>query len=288
MPSFGTPHALYCAYRNLKVSLLGRQIILSIDIHEYRNNELKGDVGTADGLKEYSELRKKILKYGYLKGSNLYEIYYPIMAAADRKKKPDTPISDYMVFDAGWPLYNVFTGKGSPKQIADAIKVAVAFGHAEPTLHSIQAYCDKNIGIDCSGFASVFFGLTAYETTSTGASAMSPPNKRLSRLEDVRCGTAIVFKSGKHVALVDTITKVETTQGIAYSVECKVAESTADEMVEGGPSDGLNYTDYVLLVENQKSDPTLFKILRPLTKGKHGFYDPLVRLANWPQSTIWD
>ncbi len=56
----------------------------------------------------------------------------------------------------------------------------------------------------------------------------------------------------------------------------------------GRPADGLNYTDYVLLVHNNKYDPTIFKILRPLSKGKHGFYDVEVFLANWPQFDIWD
>lgn len=288
MGSFGTPYSLYSAYRNLKVCLLGQQIILAIDIHEYRNNELGGDYSTAAGLAEYDKLYKKIAKYGHRMGRNLYEIYYPIMSVADRNKKPESPISDYMTIDAGWPFYNVFVGKGSPKQIADAIKVAVAFGHVEPTLHSIQSYCDKNIGIDCSGFASVFFGLTAHQTTNTGASVMAPKNKRVTKLEDVRCGTAIVFTSGKHVALVDSITNTDRTNGIAYSIDCKVAESTQDKMLSGGPSDGLNYTDYVLLFENNKYDPTIFKILRPLAKGQHGFYDKLVWLANWPEFNVWD
>jgi hypothetical protein len=288
MASVGTPYDLYSAYRNLNVRLLGHQFILSIDVHEYRNNKEKGDIGTKDGVAEYTKLYEKISKYGYRKGNNLYEIYYPIMTVAERNKNPQAPISDYMTIDAGWPFYNVFVGKGSPKEIADAIKIAVAFGHVEPTLLSIQAYCDRNIGLDCSGFASNFFGLSAAETVKTGASVMAPRSKRLTKLDDVRCGTAIVFKSGIHVALVDTITNTDRTSGITYSIDCKVAESTADKMVEGGPSDGLNYTDYVLLFENNKYDPTLFKILRPYTKSQHGFYGVDVWLANWPEFDAWE
>jgi hypothetical protein len=287
MGSVGTPFDLYSAYRNINVRLLGHQFVLSIDVHEYRNNEEKGSIGTKDGLAEYAALYKKIGKHGALMGRNLYEIYYPVMTTADRKKNPQAPIDDYMFVDAGWPFYNVFVGKGSPSEIVTAIKVAVAFGHAEPTLQSIQAYCDKNIGVDCSGFASNFFGLSAEETVRTGAKVMAPMSKRVRRLEDVRCGTAIVFTNGKHVALVDTITNIDKSNGIAYSIDCKVAESTADKMVEGGPSDGLNYTDYVLLVDNNKYDPTIFKILRPLVGEKHGFYGKDVHLANWPEYDVW-
>jgi hypothetical protein len=288
MPSFGTPFDLYSAYRNINVRLLGHQFILSIDVHEYRNNEEKGSIGTKDGLAEYHALYKKIGKYGHRMGSNLYEIYYPVMTNAERKKTPQTPINDYMTINAGWPFYNVFVGKGSPREIADAIKVAVAFGHAEPTLHSIQAYCDKNIGIDCSGFASNFFGFTPEEAVSIGAKSMAPMSKRVRRLEDVRCGTAIVFTNGKHVALVDSVTNTDRTNGIAYAIDCKVAESTADQMVQGGPTDGLNYTDYVLLVENNKYDPTIFKILRPLAGEPNGFYGKPVFLANWPEFNVWE
>ena len=287
MGSLGTPYALYSTYRNLKVCLLGQQIILAIDVHEYRNNEEDGDSSTAAGKAEYEKLKKKIRIYGHRIGMGLYEIYYPIMSVADRKKKSDTPISDYMTIDVNWPLYNVFVGKGSPKEIADAIKIAVALDMPNPLL-SIQAYCDKNIGIDCSGFASIFFGLNAEEAVKTGASVMAPRNKRISKLEDVRCGTAIVFTNGKHVALVDSITNIDRTNGIAYSIDCKVAESTVDKMLHGGPTDGLNYTDYVLLVENNKYDPTIFKILRPFAKAQHGFYDKPVWLANWPEFNVWE
>jgi hypothetical protein len=193
-----------------------------------------------------------------------------------------------MLIDAGFPLYNVFVGKGSPKEIADALKLSVAFGHVEPTLHSMQKYCDKNIGVDCSGFAANYFGLTAKEICNTGASKMAPMAKRVRRLEDVRVGTAIVFTNGQHVALVDSITNTDKTNGITYSIDCKVAESTGDKMVEGGPADGLNYTDYVLLFENNKYDPTIFKILRPLSGAKNGFYGKDVHLANWPEFNPWE
>jgi hypothetical protein len=288
MASIGTPYDLYKAYRNLNVRLFGDHIILAIDVHEYRNNELGGDFSTVAAVAEYNRLKAKVQSHGTRVGNGLYELYYPLMKNSERKKNPQAPISDYMLIDVGFPLYNVFVGKGSPKQIADALKLAVAFVHITGTLHAMQDYCDKYIGLDCSGFASNFFGLSPKEVCNMGAGKMAPVAKRVRRLEDVRVGTAIVFKSGKHVSVVDQISNVDRTGNTAYAIDCKVAESTADQMVQGGPSDGLNYTDYVLLVENNKYDPTIFKILRPLAGNKNGFYGVDVHLANWPEYNFWD
>ncbi len=290
MASVGTPLSLYSAYRNINVRLLGHDLILAIDVHEYRNNELGGSFSTAAGKLEHIKLKEKIRAYGNNLGGGLYEIYYPLLKGADRKKNPQTEITDFLLIDLNFPLYNVFVGKGSPKEIADALKLVVAFGFAEPNFHSIQAYCDKYIGVDCSGFAANYFGLTPKEICNTGASKMAPMPKRVRRLEDVRVGTAIVFTNGEHVALVDRITNIDKTDGITYALDCKVAESTGDKMVEGGPSDGLNYTDYVLLVTNNKYDPTIFKIIRPLITSKTaatGIYEREVHLANWPEFDIW-
>lgn len=289
MVSIGTPHALYNAYRSLKIQPFGGHMLLGIDIHEYRNNELGGDFSTAEGTKVYFKLKDLVAKYGEKISSTKYWIYYPLMKTSDRKKSPGTAISDYMEVETGYPLYNVFCGKGSPENISKAIKLAIAFGLVEDNVAAIQKFCDRNIGIDCSGFASNFFGLDAKSACSLGASKMAPIDKRVRRLEEVRPGTAIVFKSGKHVALVDRILQTDRTPetGI-YALNCMVAESTADQMVEGGPSDGLNYTEYVLLVTNAKNDPTLFKILRPLKSSKAGVYGVDVYLANWEAYNFWD
>ncbi|HLA95853.1 MAG TPA: hypothetical protein VK612_09045 [Pyrinomonadaceae bacterium] len=264
-------------------------MLLGLDVHEYRNNELGAGYSTAAGLVAYEKLKGKIKSYGDKIGLDKYWVYYPLHTAGERKKDPGQAITDYLEINIGFPLYNVFVGKGSPDNIAKAVQLAVAFGLIEGTLSAMQKYCDANIGIDCSGFASNYFGLDSKAICNLGASKMAPPDKRVSKLEDVRAGTAIVFKSGKHVALVDEIRQIDRTDnGIFYAMNCMVAESTADKMVEGGPDDGLNYTEYVLLVTNNKADPSLFKILRPLHKASTGIYGVDVHLANWPVYDLWD
>lgn len=283
MASYVAPLNLYSAYRSINVLPFGSFMQLGLDVHEYRNNELGGGYSTAAGTKVYFKLKELITQYGEKVSPTTYWIYYPLMKWSDRKKNMGTPIEDYMIVDSGFPLYNVFCGKGSPEDIAAAVKLAVAFGLVEGNVAAMQKFCDENIGIDCSGFASNYFGLDAKSVCNLGAAKMAPADKRVKKLEEVRAGTAIVFKSGKHVALVDKVTQKDSdpTAGV-YALNCMVAESTADKMVEGGPADGLNYTEYVLLVTNAKNDPTLFKIMRPLHGAKNGgYYGVDVYLANW-------
>lgn len=289
MASYATPLDLYSAYRNLNVLPFDSFMQLGIDVHEYRNNELGGPYSTVAGTAMYHKMVEKIKLYGERFNSTCYSVYFPLMKWSDRKKDPGASISDYIDIDTQWPLYSVFCGKGSPEDIAAALKLAVVFGFAEGNVASLQKFCDVNIGIDCSGFASNYFGFNAKAACGTGASSMAPPDKRLKRLEDVRTGTAIVFKNGKHVAVVDKIIQTDRSpEAGVYALNCMVAESTADRMVEGGPEDGLNYTEYVLLVQYDakkslaNNDLTLFKIMRPLAGAKNGgYYGVDVRLANW-------
>ena len=73
-----------------------------------------------------------------------------------------------------------------------------------------------------------------------GAAYFLKNGAKLKRLEDVRTGDAIVFKSGEHIALIDRITETGRAANKVYAVSCMVAESTADQMLDGGPDDGWN------------------------------------------------
>ncbi len=50
-------------------------------------------------------------------------------------------------------------------------------------------------------------------------------------------------------------------------------------MVEGGPSDGLNYTEYSLLFDGAGDK---FKIMRSYAANEQGFYFTKVYIANLP------
>lgn len=267
-----TPYELYFEYRNLNVMLSDWRMVYGIDVHEYRNAELGNDFSVSAGMEEFGKLKNKIVEYGERLGDKIYKIEYPILSKKERQKTPYVPI--WVEYVKTFPdLMGVYNGKGSPALIKQALRLSVAFGLVKGNVPDIQRYCDKNIGIDCSGFAGNFLG---GDYTYRGASQFAATGK-LSRLEDVRPGTVIVWKSGTHVAVIDKITNTESTSGMIYSVDCMVAESTGDKMVEGGPDDGLNYTEYSLLFDGAGN---VFKILRSLARAKAGIYDVKVHLAN--------
>lgn len=268
-----TPFSLFCDYRNLDVTLIDGITIYGIDIHEYRNYELKGGLGCEAGEEAYKKLKAKVIKYGLNYSSNLYEMNYPI----ENHPHTDNAVIPYDHVKI-WPdLMRPYVGKGSPDEIRLALRLAVGFGLVKGTKAAIQDYCDKYIGLDCSGFAGNYLG---NGLTGKPAAEFAPVGSRLSHLERVKSGTAIVWKNGKHVALVDQVVRyTRTTNGMMDSVDCYVAESTGDQMVHGGPKDGLNYTLYTLLPGGQMGTDK-FKVMRSLAAAKKDYYYVDVYLAN--------
>jgi hypothetical protein len=229
-----TPFELYCQYRSINVLLFNGTKIYNIDVHEYRNyNSTKNDFNCVSGWAAFEQLKAKIENHG-LKSGNGYEISYPITGY---------PITFAPVINVEYVSIHdvkcVFIGKGSPANIQQALRLAVAFGLLEISQSAIQNYCDKNIGLDCSGFAGNYLG---GNWRSTPCSEYA--KKKINNLDDITTGTAIVWQNGKHVALVDKITGKEKSDGKTSEVKCMVAESTGDRMFTDGPSDGLNYSEY--------------------------------------------
>ena len=253
-----TPGQLYTEYRNLSVDLLDGRVLRGIDVHEYRNNALGGEFSTVHGLKAYDELVNEVKKHCKPIGSGKYQFF--------RKESHNGYAVTYSQTITTWPdLQRPYIGKGTPHDIRMALRLAVHFGLLPAVVSAIQSYCNSNIGLDCSGFAGAYYG---GEWMGKGATYFRDNAKKVTRLEDVRSGDAIVFQSGVHIALIDSITSAERESGIVYAVGCKVAESTADRMVVGGPSDGLNYTDYYLLL-----DDSGFKVMRSFVYNGNDSYD---------------
>jgi hypothetical protein len=264
-----TPYELFSKYRNLDVRLSDYRMIYGLDIHEYRNASLGGDFSVAGGEKAFKDLQKKIGEFGQPAGYKRYLINYPIISKKEYAKTPYVPAwQEYVVT---YPdLYEVYMGKGSLVQIEQALRLAVAFGLVKDNKSDLQRYCDKNIGLDCSGFARNYFN-GDFKTIENFAA-----QNKLTDLSLVRTGTAIIWKSLSHIALVDKVTKVERTGNTVYAVECMVAESTGDRMLRDGPKDGLNYTEYTILYEKPGN---VFEAFRSIAK-RRGFYKPKVYLVN--------
>lgn len=267
-----TPYDLYYEYRNLYVKLADFRNIYGIDIHEYRNAKpdyYKTDFSVLDGEAAYHALVDQLIKYAQPAGYKRYLINYPLISRKDFNKTPYVP--EWQEYVVTYPdLYEVFMGKGSIDQIKRTLRLAVALGLVKDNRDDLQRYCDKNIGLDCSGFVKSYFNGN-FDKIETFAA-----QNKLNDLSQVRTGTAIIWKSLDHIALVDRIIKTERTGNTVYAVECMVAESTADKMRQDGPSDGLNYTEYTILYDKPGN---IFEAFRSITKGR-GFYKPKVYLVN--------
>lgn len=266
-----TPGDLYKQYRNLYVELLDGRLIFHIDVHEYRNHDLKGDFSTAAGYKEYTELKAKIEKDCKKVGTNKYQFNY------EKASGPGLWAYPRALMITTWPdLTRPFVGKGTPDDIRTALRLAVHYEMLKPTASAIQEYCDRNIGIDCAGFAAAYYRGKWVETPYDVGDFQRESTK-LSRLEDVRDGDAIIWRSGAHIAVIDKIAEVGREAGKVDYLVCNVAESTGERMLTDGPSDGLNYTTYALYAEQRQGH---FKAVRSLVqRQKDAFYDVRVYLC---------
>jgi hypothetical protein len=260
-----TPYGLYQTYRYLDVPLLDGTRISGLDVHEYRNNSLGGDFSTVSGVKAYDELSKLVFKNYKLIARGTYR------STIRPETSRDSPNSTRTVFRAGvittQELYRPFVGKGSPEDVRAVLRTAIDLGVLPANRSTMQDYCDRNIGLDCSGLARAYYGNDTWSAEHTIAQAKNNW-KSISKLDDVRPGDSLIWNSCKHIALIDSIKLVEKEQGITYCLTCSVVESTADAMETDGPSDGLNYTEYLLLHDG----PGKIKVMRPYAKS-HTSYD---------------
>jgi hypothetical protein len=260
---------LHDEYRDLYVTLTNGQTLFGIDVHEYRNHELAGEFSTAAGVTEYDRLRKIIEKRCQRVAKGKYRF-------VEAQKTTESNGWSRTVYEGQilttWPdLMRPFIGKGTPDDIRWAIRLAVHYDLLEASVSSIQKYCDANIGIDCSGFASAYYG---GNWMGKGATHFRDNAPKITRIEDIKPGDAIVWQSGVHIALIDKIVEVHREGSLVYALTCMAAESTANRMLAGGPSDGLNYSEYCILFERPgKVGPGNFKALRSLVqKGQDSSY----------------
>lgn len=54
-------------------------------------------------------------------------------------------------------IRRVFEGKGSPSEIKTLLEAALISEEVPDDTDSLQAFCDENIGLDCSGFVNAYF-----------------------------------------------------------------------------------------------------------------------------------
>jgi hypothetical protein len=107
---------------------------------------------------------------------------------------------------------NTFVGKGSPDEIRDTLRVALAIGRigvgTDPagnsrTKATLQQYVDDFMTLDCNGLTGNFYGIDP----NTPVEAYANPARRRQRVGDVQVGDAVVTipdatGNFEHVALI--------------------------------------------------------------------------------------
>ncbi len=103
-----------------------------------------------------------------------------------------------------------FMGKGSPFDIKQAIFAASWCGLVD--LHTLQRYCDENMGLDCNGFASNLFRLDR----NTSVASFDDKANRLDSAQRINTRTVLIWvnatgvgKSHTHIAVVESVTSVD-------------------------------------------------------------------------------
>jgi hypothetical protein len=160
-----------------------------------------------------------------------------------------------------WELWRFFVGKASPQEIRRVLFLAQAVGLAQSTPDALQAYCDQQAGMDCSGFASVAYGYHRAGNEGYSASAYRSRGKERTTIEEISAGDAIVWLNENHIAVVD---KVTGPLPMSPPVRCRVAESTAGNITAAGP--GVQYSEYAF-ERDTNSTSRKYRCLRPKAGG---------------------
>ncbi len=103
-------------------------------------------------------------------------------------------------------IWRCFVGKGSPEEIALTLRLAIRYGIT--SVGGARDFCDKYLGMDCSGFVSNYanseMGMK-FVTENTPASSFAPVGKRRASLDDVRPLDVLVWTDTNHVAIIDSL-----------------------------------------------------------------------------------
>ena len=138
------------------------------------------------------------------------------------------PIVDGVTYDR-LKLQRVFTGKGAPEDIRNAVKLASRFKLINDKM-PVDKYVSTNIGLDCNGFAGNFWGIDS--NTEIGKYNVD----RRKAVAEIVAGDAMLWykKSGGepfHIGVVDEVNVV------GKQFQIIVAQSM-------GLEDGLNRFDW--------------------------------------------
>jgi len=247
-----TPKEFMLQYRNLVVPLIDRRSISCVDVHQ--NHTGAGRREKAQPARDgevrpaiVQELAKKALPLG----GNLFllKIVNGEYQAPPRPRPgPPRGVIDPFTSDLEYvdleEVNRCFENKGAPEDVADMLRLACGLGvvqklmgcEGEPVTPGLLiSFCDRYVGIDCTGFAGNYFraiGL-AEPGPCTPVYAFAPSERRKCRLDDVRARDVLVWlendQPGDRVAIIDRVGRIDRDEsGAVTAVECTVVESCPD------------------------------------------------------------
>lgn len=232
-----TPLQLQDRYRKLDVTLDDNSTV-RVDVHVYQLN----------GNNNAKALVAKDALIGKLD-------------AEKHKAKADVVVGGVNASQSRAKIALCFMGKGSPADIALALRLVSRYGLA-PQPGGLQAYCDANIGLDCNGFVGNYTrerGLTL--GPSTDIDAFRQKGTLRTAVGDVRDRDVMVWKDkhGKY----GHITIIEALCLGPWWVEKKIYPRCV--VVESSGGVGLHDSEYQLVgaAEDKATKRTVFTVKRP-------------------------
>ncbi|MBV9833099.1 MAG: hypothetical protein JO055_01745 [Alphaproteobacteria bacterium] len=185
-----------------------------------------------------------------------------------------------------------FDGKATPGEIARVLVAAQTLGLAGSTQADLQDYCDKQAGVDCSGFVTSFFNMPLTTRMNTPAGSFRSGDKSMSisvtkrkSIDEFQALDVIVWLGEGHIAIIDSIDDVRIEEGKRVR-RAIVSESTISAM---GPicsvdSEGPQTSQYVFRAD-PKAEATVGMRQQSLVGADASYVRPTLSARTQPAGT---
>jgi hypothetical protein len=238
-------------YRRLPVDA-GAAGQFFVDIHLYRNTNLKSrDHETTTAWNEALMPLLRTLREESRKDQGLEERPKEQLLALRRPDDDPRRLvyradGEYEFIDTE-SVHRTFVGKGSPPDIQLSLRLAIRYGKVAADATSVQTYCDKYIGMDCSGFVSNYANATLgkhYDVMNNEAmSFRQPPSARRSAMLSIQPLDVLAWAADNHVAIIHSVKQgyLETAVARQFGGDVTGLECT---VVEANLTQGLHHSTY--------------------------------------------
>jgi hypothetical protein len=237
-------------YRNLSVKL-DDGTVYYVDVHKYKNN-----ASTTPGHETKTAQREA-------KDPLIAKLWAAAREEAGVKKLPDkfkvTVQGEVVDVHA---VIRAFLGKGSPEDIALALRLAVRYDLVAAATNKLQAYCDKYIGVDCSGFVANYADDQlgkGFDVSNTKSTSFAPAATRRAEVDAIAANDAIVWATTNHVAIIDSLDEERIAWERRKSADPKLS-SLVCTVVESNGRRGLGHCPYTVL--SADAEHKVFKVKR--------------------------